>query len=162
MAARLLFGRELDYRWVMVGLLAPDLIDKPIGRILLRRRFQSGRLLGHSLLFASLIVWLALGAAQRNPDSCFRSKTLEAGVGVLVHLGMDWIWTEPCIALWPALGRFPAKPMGGRWWKAFLPGFRGGKAAEEVLGLVALGWLYRNSTLKRNSGEFAERGRLFD
>lgn len=161
MVTRAIFGQELDYRWVMLGLLAPDLIDKPVGRILLRRRFQSGRLIGHSLLLAAGVTWFAVKGAGKGLREPSRKRAVEAASGLLVHLGMDWIWTDPGVALWPALGSFPAKPVTGRWWRAFIPGVRGGKAAEEILGLVALLWIFRNSTLTRGLDEFARTGRLF-
>lgn len=162
MVTRCLFGRDLDYRWVILGLLAPDLIDKPVGRILLHRRFQSGRLIGHSLLLALGMVWVSVTRPAKNLFNPSCKMVIEAVAGLLVHLGMDWIWADSAVALWPATGKFPVRPVNGRWWRAFVPGIKGGKAAEELLGLAALMWVYRNSTLKRDPGQFTSTGRLFD
>ncbi len=41
---------RVDYRVVAFASLLPDLIDKPIGRVLFRARYNSGRLWAHALL----------------------------------------------------------------------------------------------------------------
>ncbi|RIK11167.1 MAG: hypothetical protein DCC49_01070 [Acidobacteria bacterium] len=160
---RSLFGRNLDYRWAMFGLLAPDLLDKPIGRVLFRRRFQSGRLIGHSLALSLAIAPMVVRRHRQNESREAHGRAATALMaGQLVHIGMDWIWAEPEVALWPFLGGFPAKPVRGSWWRAFIPGVRGGKALEEMLGLAALAWLYRSSTLNRDRADFMRTGRMFD
>ncbi len=45
----------IDYRFVILGSILPDLIDKPLGLFILRKQISNGRTFAHSLLFASLI-----------------------------------------------------------------------------------------------------------
>jgi len=43
--------KKINYLFVALGAILPDLIDKPIGRILLGESVANGRLFGHTLLF---------------------------------------------------------------------------------------------------------------
>lgn len=135
--ARILFGRRLDFRFVALGALLPDLLDKPIGRILMKERFESGRIYGHTLV----AIAAATAIGMRRP----RAAALAAGM--TTHLMLDAIWTEPEVALWPSLGRFPRKPVSGAWWRSFVPGLTDQKLFEEMAGLAALLWLFRREGL---------------
>ncbi|OEU51521.1 MAG: hypothetical protein BA871_09955 [Desulfuromonadales bacterium C00003096] len=42
--------------FIAIGVILPDLIDKPIGRILLGESVANGRLFGHTLLFVLISV----------------------------------------------------------------------------------------------------------
>ncbi|KLU60294.1 hypothetical protein CEB3_c31450 [Peptococcaceae bacterium CEB3] len=52
--------KRMDYRLVVVGSILPDLIDKPIGRILFQSRFESGRVYAHTLAFVILLTAIGL------------------------------------------------------------------------------------------------------
>src|SRR4030043_727323 len=52
-------SRYLDIRWLMVGSLLPDIIDKPVGQYFFRDTFNNGRIFSHTLLF--FIVLTAIG-----------------------------------------------------------------------------------------------------
>ena len=43
--------KHLDYRFLLIGSLLPDLIDKPIGGIFFYQTFQNGRIFAHTLCF---------------------------------------------------------------------------------------------------------------
>jgi hypothetical protein len=43
--------KKINYLFIAIGAILPDLIDKPIGRILLGESVANGRLFGHTLLF---------------------------------------------------------------------------------------------------------------
>lgn len=150
--AKILFGRSLDFRLVALGALLPDLIDKPVGRIFLRQRFQSGRLFGHSMAGAFVIAAIS----RRNP----RLRGLAAGV--LTHLILDSIWRDGQVALWPLVGKFPRKPTVGAWWRAFVPGVSDLKLLEEVAGVVLLIHFWRQERLIGRSvlSAFVSDGRL--
>jgi hypothetical protein len=47
--------KKINYLFVALGAILPDLIDKPIGRILLGESVANGRLFGHTLLFILLL-----------------------------------------------------------------------------------------------------------
>jgi hypothetical protein len=46
---------NLNYSFITLGAILPDLIDKQIGRILLGESVANGRLFGHTLLFVLLL-----------------------------------------------------------------------------------------------------------
>ena len=43
---------NIDYRYVALGSMLSDIIDKPLGLIILKDVLYNGRLIGHTLLFA--------------------------------------------------------------------------------------------------------------
>lgn len=88
-----------------VGAILPDLIDKPLGHLLLQSTLDSGRIYTHTLLFLGMValagvlywkVWLT-------------PLLLALAAGVASHLVLDSMWTNPTTLFWPALG--PFEPM---------------------------------------------------
>lgn len=136
--------RRVDYRVVLLGAILPDLIDKPLGRILFEEEFQSSRIFGHTLLFSFgmlLVVMLTMrGATARRwfilPIAC------------LIHLGLDAMWNHPITLFWPVFGDFPPEPVEGYWWEVLLRPFRHPlEGLKELAGLVALIYLYLGTGL---------------
>ena len=88
-----------------VGAILPDLIDKPLGHLLLQSTLDSGRIYAHTLLFlgmvglAGMIYW----------KMWLTPLMLAVAAGVASHLVLDSMWTNPTTLLWPALG--PFEPM---------------------------------------------------
>lgn len=50
--------KKINYLFIAIGAILPDLIDKPIGRILLGESVANGRLFGHTLLFVLILLML--------------------------------------------------------------------------------------------------------
>ncbi|RNI15777.1 hypothetical protein EFE42_00600 [Methanohalophilus sp. RSK] len=48
-------GRNINYWYVIIGSMLPDIIDKVIGRVLFADTFASGRIFAHSLLFVVVL-----------------------------------------------------------------------------------------------------------
>lgn len=96
---------RVDYRFIVLGALLPDIIDKPLGLILLPG-LASGRIFLHTLLFLSLTLLAAvvIYRQQRSPWGFY------IAFGVLMHFVMDAIWTEPLTFYWPILGPFKSYP----------------------------------------------------
>src|SRR4030042_1013686 len=42
---------HVDLRLLLVGFMLPDIIDKPVGQLLFRETFSSGRIFSHTLIF---------------------------------------------------------------------------------------------------------------
>lgn len=104
LAARALRGAkgfaELRWRWLALGALLPDLLDKPLGLVVLD--LHEGRLIGHTLVFAGAL--LAAGLARTGP----LSPVALIGWGCLSHLALD-LPAAP-VLLWPAFGwQFPIR-----------------------------------------------------
>jgi len=89
---------KIDYRQIVIGSLLPDMIDKPVGMILLP--LNNGRIFGHTLLFVLILLIISLK---------YR-KFLFLSFASFLHLIEDEIWNEPETLFWPLLGfEFPAK-----------------------------------------------------
>ncbi|AKB84287.1 metal-dependent hydrolase [Methanococcoides methylutens] len=96
--------KHLDYRFIALGALLPDLIDKPIGRFLFEELFASGRLFAHTLVFVIVILIIGHIYFRQRGDS---SIMLVAG-GSFLHLLEDQMWKTPQIFFWPVFGwNFP-------------------------------------------------------
>ena len=92
---------KMDYRLIAVGSLLPDLVDKPVGMILLP--LNNGRVFGHTLLF--IFILLLIGLRYRN--------SLYLSFASFLHLIEDGMWNEPETLFWPVFGlEFPAKEHG--------------------------------------------------
>jgi hypothetical protein len=102
----LLIGDLLnDRRWLIpcaLGAVLPDLIDKPIGHILLADSIGYGRIYGHTILFFLLIavVGIIVWKFWKTPAVC------AVAVGVLTHDILDLMWREPENWFYPFLGPF--------------------------------------------------------
>ncbi len=92
----LLSSRNIDLKVLLLGALLPDLIDKPLGHILLPG--NNGRIIAHTLLFSVLL--LAIGLAWKS--------ALPLSLGVSMHQLLDSMYLSPESSLWPMLGPFPS------------------------------------------------------
>ncbi|WP_297418304.1 metal-dependent hydrolase [Clostridium sp.] len=99
----------IDYRFVLVGSILPDIIDKPIGAGLLRNIFHNSRIFGHTLIFSLSLILIGLYMLNRNG----KNNILLLGISSSIHLVLDSMWLYPNILFWPYLGwKFPARPEG--------------------------------------------------
>lgn len=138
------FARGLPMRWLLVGTLLPDLIDKPLYYSLRALEIASplitgSRTFGHTgllLLTLTATAWIT------------RSRALAAlAIGAATHLLLDNVLDRLIAAdpqavwalLWPAFdGRFPGPPAAGlaaHLAHSFHPIVVGG----ELLGALLLG-----------------------
>ena len=99
-----------DNRWVIpcvIGAALPDLIDKPLGYILLPQSIGYGRFFFHNFFIflvifaAGLIIW----KYRKTP------VILAIAVGILSHQFLDSMWLERANWFYPLLG--PIKVTGG-------------------------------------------------
>ena len=88
---------------VAVGALLPDLVDKPLGHLVLG--WDAGRLFAHTILFTLLLAGGALALLRRAP----RTGAVLAALafGSATHLLLDRMWLEPAVLLWPLMGPMP-------------------------------------------------------
>ncbi|PKG32835.1 metal-dependent hydrolase [Methanoregula sp.] len=99
-----------------LGAILPDLIDKPLGHIILSSSIGYGRIFTHTLLLALLIV--AAGIAYwrlRNDPSL-----VALGAGILSHQVLDLMWRQPVNWYYPLLGSFQGNNIEGFFWIEFL------------------------------------------
>ena len=92
-------GPDIDFRFVIIGSMLPDMIDKPLGVFVLSGQLGTGRAFAHSLAFVSAIALVALlwpGLARR--------LLAPLALGAAAHLVFDQMWRQPRTLLWPLLG----------------------------------------------------------
>jgi len=94
---------RFDYRFVALGALIPDLIDKPLAWYLFPS-LPDDHLWGHTLLLPTLLILLGAVRVRRGDPSLF-----SLGLGCLTHPLFDPINQYPQTLFWPLLGtEFPA------------------------------------------------------
>jgi hypothetical protein len=93
---------NMDLRWVLLGSVLPDLIDKPIGSVLFNDTFQTHRLFAHSVLFPVLGLLVVIVVTARG--SVLRKGLIGLVIGALVHLVLDAAWADPEAFWWPLFG----------------------------------------------------------
>ena len=94
------FPDLIDYRLVLVGSMLPDIIDKPLGGIILKESLGNGRIYSHTLLFLLFLLGIGLFFWCKYKLSCF---LVLAGASLFHHI-LDGMWLSPVTFLWPALG----------------------------------------------------------
>jgi membrane-bound metal-dependent hydrolase YbcI (DUF457 family) len=94
-----------DRRWVIpfaFGAVVPDLIDKPIGLLVLAGSIDYGRIFSHTLLVFIILMGIGLIYRKRTRNPVFEALAL----GILSHQVLDVMWFEPSNWLYPFLGPF--------------------------------------------------------
>ena len=135
---------NINYLFIALGAILPDLIDKPIGRILLGESVANGRLFGHTLLFVLILITIGLFLKNhRDGFFCLSFATF-------LHLCEDRMWEMPATLLYPLYGfGFPKGiVIGENWYDYFLLVFNGSYVpalsyvfVSEIMGIVILGGL---------------------
>ena len=90
----------IDPKYLVIGALLPDLIDKPLGRVIFASTIANGRIIGHTLLFSLLILLIGLYVYEKRKDMRIISLT----TGSLFHLVEDQMWKSPKTLFWPLFG----------------------------------------------------------
>jgi len=131
-------GSYVDIRILLIGSLLPDIIDKPLGQIILRDVFSNGRIFAHTLLFFVLITAAGLLLYR------FRHRVwlLTLAGGTFMHLLLDEIWLTPRTFLWPFLGLSFDRIYLTGWLSRLLEKLLGSPMVFiwELAGLVVLLW----------------------
>lgn len=90
----------INPRYLVIGAILPDLIDKPIGEVIFASTFSSGRIVGHTLLFSLLLFLIGLYMYERRRDI----RVLSLASGSFLHLFEDRMVSDPQTFLWPLFG----------------------------------------------------------
>ena len=148
---------QLDHRGIFLGSLLPDVIDKPMGLIILPELLgANGRTIGHTLLFNLLL--LALGVVLLRS---MRSYTpLVLALSSAGHLAMDQMWQTPETLFWPLLGlEFPVRETTlARFFAYQLSG--GWIAPPQIIGFLVLCAFAFLLYQRRSFFLFLKRGRV--
>jgi len=151
-------GRRVDIRFLLIGSLLPDIIDKPIGHVLFRETFNNGRIFCHTLLFLVLVTVAGLFFYRRNG----KTWLLAFSFGIFMHLVLDQIWRSPRTLLWPLLGfNFESVDLtgwiGNTWHVLFTDAT---VYIPELVGLLILIWFMWMLLYRRDTYAFIRYGRI--
>lgn len=150
---------RMDLRLLLVGALLPDVIDTPLG-LAGFGTFGGVRLFSHTILFASVVMTVVVLATRRGRP---RKRWMPLAIGILTHLVLDAMWTDPETLLWPFLG-FDFAPSGfgsaGVLVVSILTDWR--VWALEMVGAGYLAYLVSrgNLTSPEERARFARTGRI--
>jgi inner membrane protein len=131
--------RRIDYRFVLVGSVIPDVVDGVLTALGVVRS-PAGRHIAHSLLAVVVVaVAVILGLSGTT-----RLAAFGLSVGWLLHLVGDGMWRAPETFLWPAFGTgfslAPGEPYS--WDLVTEPLAHLGTWAAELAGAALLAWFY--------------------
>jgi hypothetical protein len=90
----------IDPKYLVIGALLPDLIDKPLGMVIFASTITTGRMIGHTLLFSLLLLLVGVYLYEKKGDIIIMSLS----TGSLFHLIEDQMWKSPKILFWPLQG----------------------------------------------------------
>lgn len=130
---------KVDVRFLLLGAILPDLIDMPVGTLVLADRYSTGELWFHSLIVPTIYIMIVLLATRRGRR---RRAWMALGVGWLFHLLLDGMWISQDVFLWPFFGDIPpgdAPYWPLAWERATSDPWRW---IEEAVGLGYLVWLW--------------------
>ncbi len=130
---------KVDVRFLLFGAILPDLVDLPLGTLILASRYSTGELWFHSLTVAAVYMVAVLLLTRRGRR---RRAFMAVGVGWLFHLLVGGMWTNQEVFLWPFFGDIPAGeapfwPLA--WERAMSDPWRW---VKEAVGLSYLIWLW--------------------
>ncbi|MGB2842708.1 MAG: metal-dependent hydrolase [Halobacteriota archaeon] len=154
------------YLFVLIGAVLPDLIDKPVGEILLANSISNGRLFAHTLLFISILLLIGTYIYKRNGSG--EKGVVLLGFASFIHLCEDLMWLSPETLFYPIFGfGFPQSVVEEHWLDYFLGAFFGTYSpltgaelsyvfVSELIGLTilltfAFCYLYRTSIQRWSS-----------
>ncbi len=150
-------ANRMDIRFLLVGSLLPDIIDKPIGVYFFRETFSNGRIFSHTLLF--LISITVIGFLIRK----YSGKTwgLALSLGTLFHLILDEMWLIPKTLLWPLFGIGFEKYEIGNWLMNILHGLLENPKlyVPEIIGFLLIMWFSWDLLHRRAIIRFLTQGR---
>lgn len=130
--------RRIDYRYILIGAILPDIVDALLIATVVES--ESGRGPAHSLsavILVALVIMLGLRGELRQ-------AVFGLAVGWLLHLVGDATWSAPRTFLWPAFGSvFESVPSEPYSWALFNDPLQHVWVwLGEVVGLLALLWFW--------------------
>ncbi len=135
----------IDYRLIMVGALAPDVVDALAGG------------LGFFHTVTSSAVLLAVVMVATRGRRRLRRRLLALPVGTFLHLVLDGAWTNARLFWWPVLGTHLGGDVPLSFDRPLVI-----LLAQEAAGLMALVWWWRRFRLREPERRraFLHTGRL--
>ena len=147
--------RNIDIRFLIIGSLLPDIIDKPLGAF----HFGDGRSIAHTLLFFLVFITAELLIYLKNKNN----TGMVISAGILTHLILDSMWRNTKVLIWPFNGsHFIASNNTANWfniWAEMLvkePKVYIGEAIGFLILAYFVWWLVKQKKVTK----FIKNGRL--
>ena len=149
-------SRYVDIRFVIIGSLLPDIIDKPVGQYIFRETFASGRIFSHTLIFLVLIS----AAGFYLYKTRHRVWLLTLAGGTFVHLILDEMWLVPATLFWPFMGFTFPRIEYEVWLSNMFEGLISNPAVyvPEAIGLIILLWFGLSLVVRKKLTVFIKYG----
>ena len=130
--------RRIDYRFVLLGAVLPDIVDGLLGLFFFDG--PEGRWIAHSML-AVIVVGTVIVVGFRAET---RLRVFGVVVGWLLHLVADGMWQAPRTFLWPAFGtEFATTPREQYSWDVVThPLDHLATWGAELVGVAILAWFW--------------------
>ncbi|MCL6479112.1 MAG: metal-dependent hydrolase [Peptococcaceae bacterium] len=153
-------GFKFDYRLIVLGSMLPDIIDKPLGGVVLREMLGNGRIYSHTLLFSLFL----LGAGMFLRRKSRRSLCLALAGGGLAHQVLDGMWLQPETFLWPAYGWGFPKESSAEWLRRWVESLQTDPMVyvPEIIGGLIILYFAADLIFRVKAKEFVQTGRLGD
>jgi len=90
----------VDYRLVLLGSMLPDIIDKPLGGLILKEVLGNGRIYSHTLIFLLFLFMVGMFLWSKYD----RPGMLVLAGGSFFHYILDGMWLYPETFFWPVFG----------------------------------------------------------
>jgi len=148
----------VDYRLVLLGSMLPDIIDKPLGGLVLREELGNGRIYCHTLAFL-LLLWgagAALWCRRKN-----HGLLVLAGSCTMHHV-LDGMWFYPVTFLWPLYGWGLPRDDPGTWLQQWVANLITNPVVyvPEMLGGFFILYIFSRVLIRKEWGQFWCTGRL--
>lgn len=150
-------SKDIDYRWILLGSLLSDIIDKPLSFLIPWQNFTSGRAIGHTLLFTGVLILVGLLLSLAKG----RTWMLFLGIGTGLHLVFDEMWRNPNTLFWPfysgfLFGKANPAPFVPRMLEALSTSPK--TYIPEVIGAIVIVFAFAELLIKRRLRSFIYRG----
>jgi len=151
-------SRYLDIRFLLVGSLLPDIIDKPVGQYIFKDTFDNGRIFSHTLLFLVLLSAIGFYLYKRYRQVWM----LALAAGTFAHLLLDEIWLTPRTLFWPLLGFTFEKIDLANWLSDIFHELFSKPAVyiPEAVGLAIMLWFVLVLVRRKRVGDFIKYGKV--
>lgn len=149
---------RINYWYVALGAVLPDIIDKMIGRVIFAHSIANGHLIAHTLIFILLLSLAGFHLHRHYGDA----RLLIVSGASFLHLLEDRLWEEPVNFFWPLFGWMFPTGKAYDWIDYFLNMFRSSYVPgfsyvfiSELLGsiillLFVLGYLFYRKKERSN------------
>jgi inner membrane protein len=147
-------SKYADIRFLVIGSLLPDIIDKPIGHAFL----SNGRVFSHTLLFLVLVTVIGLIVYKKNKGLW----GLSLAAGIFTHLVLDTMWLAPHTLFWPFLWWVFEREDYGDYWHLLFQLLLSDRveAISEVTGFIITVWFGLRIIGKKQVMTFIKTGRV--